>query len=621
MLGAVIYGALLATGAISQVAASHLAEEAEKRAVAAEMAVGEEGSTPKEWPLRVFLSTSAVSKYASTLKGAKVVFPVGKNDGTGHVDGYVEASIVDVSLVPDDARLRLRLVTDVSYLADKENPWWASATAKATIEALALPQGAAADENGKHGTRFQIIPDSIRVQVGWFDWGAKEVAARLVANLTTIGLGDQLSFLIDPLPFNPEVDLSKPSISEKGLGGGGSTQIATTIHRDPVSLGAKIDQWLITRSGVWLLGGKPPATPVANLPGSLDAQRALLAGKLGPFVTSDTELVVAIDKSVIVGFAEKILGDAIEVSAATQNTNGNITNAQLKDDTLGTYGVVARPTADPFGTVLAVVKKRQVAWTKDGLSIDADVTAKADVKVNVHFDTGIGGGIGKDVDLHADAEAPLHATGKLQEVTVGAVKAVTFQPVLDCAPLTLELQGAPDTAITDIYFQTSPAHLQVVNAIGGGALAPALLVSDLPEILPTGDRIAADGSIVEKDPDRTIVVFPSKYLSVSFSTQGSATSEDGVTVKANVSVTRRDDPPTQKDTDSARKLRADLKDAVPKLECSKEVKVTLDVGGIRVLDIMRVAAAVQRELKAQQQIAEHVWKGLQPPIRGLPPRT
>lgn len=74
--------------------------------------------------------------------------------------------------------------------------------------------------------------------------------------------------------------------------------------------------------------------------------------------------------------------------------------------------------------------------------------------------------------------------GKLQEVTVGTVKAVIFQPVLDCSPLTFELQGAPDTAITDICFQTSPSHLHVVNAIGGGALAPALIVSDLPEVVP-----------------------------------------------------------------------------------------------------------------------------------------
>ncbi len=214
------------------------------------------------------------------------------------------------------------------------------------------------------------------------------------------------------------------------------------------------------------------------------------------------------------------------------------------------------------------------------------------------------------MDLHADAEARLHASGKLQEVTVGAVKAVTFQPVLDCAPLTLELQGAPDTSITDIYFQTSPTHLQVVAAIGGGALAPTLLISDLPEIVPTGNRIAVDGGVVEKDPDRTVVVFPSRYLSVTLSSQGSATSVDGLVVKANVAVTQRDDPPTQEETDSAQKLLADLKDAVPKLECSKDIEVAFDVGGIRVLDIMRVTAAVQRELKTQQQIANRVWKAV-----------
>ncbi len=336
------------------------------------------------------MSTSAISKYTQTLKGAKIVLPLGKNDGTGHVGGYVEASIAEVTLIPDDAKLQLRLATKARYLADKDSPWWANATAEVTIEAIALPQGIAADQNGKSGTRFQIILNSIGIKVGWFDWGAKELTARFVANLTTIGLGDQLSFLVDPLPFDPEVDLSKPSITERKLGGGGSTQIATVIHRDPVSLGAKIDRWLISRSGVWLLGGKPPATPAANLPGSPDVQRASLAERLVPFVASDAELVAAIDKSVIVGFGEKILGDAIEVSAATQNTNGNITSAELKDDVLGTYGVVVRPTTDPFGTASGVVKKRQVAWTKDGLSIQADVTAKADVKVNVHFDTGIG---------------------------------------------------------------------------------------------------------------------------------------------------------------------------------------------------------------------------------------
>lgn len=61
------------------------------------------------------------------------------------------------------------------------------------LSAPSRRQGAAADEKGKHGMHFQIIPDSIGIQVAWFDWGAKEVAARLVANLTTIGLGDQLS--------------------------------------------------------------------------------------------------------------------------------------------------------------------------------------------------------------------------------------------------------------------------------------------------------------------------------------------------------------------------------------------------------------------------------------------
>lgn len=619
-LGAVVVGVGGAAAYVSY--ASALKDHAEQlattfrlQAVASTTDTVLAGATPGDWPVRAFVPAAAIQTIADALSGTKVVIPVGV-ERDGHVDGYITALLSDLTVRSDDSAISMSVLASATFSPDRENPWWAGAKADVEISGLLLPQGSHKDENGRGAFDLQFVPDSVAVHgsYGPLDLSARQLTSELVAHISSTRFSERLRIRVPDVAIDPEVDISINSMSNKKFGGkGGSTDIAMKMDRKPVRLGLALNRFVVVKGGIWVLGGKDfPAIAPTRLDGDVAEHLAGLAPKLDPYRQPDNRLVVALSKQVLVDFTNKLLAEgALKLDVKTTNTVGNLTEANLEVDKVGDIGIEVRPEGDPFGTASATVVPTAVTWTKDnGLGIEGKVSASARIRLNVHFNTGIGGGIGKQITFDADAEAPFSVNGALRERDVAGHKIVAFEPVLSCSKISIDVSQGPTSGFDLEYVLMQPFGLNIGMELGEGKLSPAVLLSSAPRLVELGNTYAQDGTLVDHAPDETVVVFPAKYLRVATLMEGTETTGDGIVVKSRLTATVQDAELTEAEA----RLEGDLEEAakglVPETVCSDDLSVSVTTLGVKGIDLVKFAMAVQRNLKAQIQVAEHVLKAM-----------
>ena len=585
------------------IVASHLAQMDDWNAVRQTEAVVKAGPRPSDWPVRGFVPAALLQSAVENLKDAEIDVPLGKaNDG--HVDGFVHFVVRSAKLMPDDVRLGVDLATDVSYSADREKPWWSSATANVEVRAALMPMSQKTGGNGVAITQFRIAPDSVSLAAGVANFDLRIIvgmARALAAEETTIRLRDAL--VLDVPGLAPSVDLD-PSVNSKSFqpfGGvatkNAGTNITVSMKGTPRTLGTVLDQWLLTKSGLWALGGKSvvaPSTEDAPPPEEIEARRSGLVAKLEPFQRADSFVEVTVPSKTLTDFVDTVLSPSpLNLNVSTSGTNGNITDAIAihNDKVLGNVGLEVKPRGDGFGHGVVALTPGPAQWAANaGISVPLSVKAKAAVSLDVHLDTGIGGGIGVPVDLDGDGTVQnLTIRGSFERRSAGNGTAIVLQPTLPCAPMSLTVHPGPNPLVALPWIKLDPVGLNLDREIGGMKIAPAVLLDTLPVItkLPSKDE-ATPGA----KPTSAAIKFPRPYLVTTLSPDSIVMGQTEIVLRAGAQLALRADAETDVEKNARKDLRNAMKDAAPEVNCKAITGLQIVGGGTTIIDLYRELAYI-----------------------------
>lgn len=596
--------------------ASHLAVGDEWNALKQSEAVLQSGPKPSDWPLRAFVPAAVLQSAAESLDGAEVDLPVG-DARDGHVDGFIHFFVQSAQLSPGDASLGATLATRVSYRPDRVDPWWSGAEAQVEVQAALMPSAQVVN-GGVAITQFRVVPGSIALGAGMKNFDIRIIAGlgrALAADEVALRFRDALVLAVPGLSPSFDVDASVNSTSFQPFGGSNSkdpgTTIAVTMKRTPVTLNAVLDQWLLTKSGLWVLGGKPISAPGhedAPLADQAEARRKAIALKLDSFQRADSMVELTVPSKSLLNFVDAVLTPTpLTLNVGTSRTNGNITDLIIihNDKVLGNVGLEVRPRGDGFGHASIVISPKASQWdAKSGIAIPLSVSASAGVALDVHLATGIGGGIGGDLDLNGDVIVPnLAIKALLERRTVAAGSAILLQPSIPCAPMTLAIHPGASPVAED-WIKVDPVGFQLDREIGGMKVAPVVLVDTLPLItkLPkANDKSPAD-------PSKAQVSFPRPFLVTTFSPDGGVMSDSGFTVRAVAQVVTRGGDQTEAEKNARSNLRQALKDSTAEVSCKSLTGLKLVGGGTTIIDLYRELAYLGKSLKNHLEVAKDALK-------------
>jgi hypothetical protein len=606
--------------------ASKLAQADEWTAIQQTNAIIQSGPKVDDWPLRGFIPTSTLQSAAATLEGVELVVPVGTFKD-GHVDGHLHFAIQSASINPGNAFVGIRLDTVVTYAPDREAPWWKNARAHILLDAILLPASPTQDGDVILN-RFRIEPDSIKLSAGFanFDirilWG---LASVLSADEVALRLRDALALSVPSLSPSFELAASVTSTSFQPFGGvevpHSGTNLTVTMNR--VSKTFKLvtfDQWLLTNSGVWLLGGRQVPPIAAGPPPSaseISSQRQALDAKLTPFQQSDAAIELTIPGTALTDFIDDLMQPSpLDATVTTSKTTGNVTDAIVihNDKVLGNVGLEVRPDGDSFAKADIAISPGKSSWSaSSGVALPLSLKATADIKLNIHLATGVGGGIGSPpLDLDGVLDVPslaVHAVVEQKEVPQGS--AIVLQPSIPCAPVVLRVNPGAAPPIATDWIVVSPIGLGLDREIGGMKIAPGVLIDGLPIILNSSSLTNPSGKPSSPaDPSKTAVHFPKPFLSAALSPAGVSMDDTGVTIRANAVLSTRDDAETDAEKAKRKDLRQALKDASPELTCESKSSLKVIDGPITLVDLYREYVYIGQSLKNHIGVATDILKAL-----------
>lgn len=598
-------------------AGAELAARSELEALARLEATLRAGPAPKDWSMRTFIPASLLKSAVSAFDGSDIRLPMGKEAGD-RVDGFVRIHVLSSELIPEDARLGVRLRASVSYEPDREQPWWAGATADVSIEAVMLPD-VVVGADGTQKTRFKILPQSIGVEGGWWFFQVRVLGllASVAANEVMIRLGSQLEFSVPDLPPPIEPDLNVNTSDFQGFGGGGGTNLVVSMTRGKEALkNLTMPHWAITGSGVWLLGGRSvgAATTESSDPvKDVVARRSQLAKLIAPFEKEDDLFELALSGEALRLSIDQLLGSSpLRIDLKTEKTSGVIVDATVlhNDKVLGNVGLLVKPLGDDFGTGTVQVMPRPAKWSTKGLSIETAVQAAAKVNLDLHLATGVGGGMGNNVTLQADGKTALslEATFVKKELPQGT--AIILQPEVPCAPIVVQAHPGAAPPFTGAWFVMSPAGLELDREIGGMKISPAVLADGLPIVIEAPVAKDKAGKPIVRDPHNTVVKFPRPYWSVTLSPKDVVVDEQGFVLRSSAAFALRD----EKESDAEKQKRASLRQALaekaPHKDCKSLSGLKLLGGDVQVSDLYKEIQYVAESLKAHAEVAKTVLKAL-----------
>ena len=603
--------------------ASSLAQADEWAAIQQTNAILQSGPKVSDWPTRGFIPASTLQSAAIALQGAEIAVPVGQVR-EGHVDGFVHLAIQSVSITPGDAYIRVRLSGSAKYASDRNAPWWRAATARVNIDAIVLPNSPTR-EGDILISNFRIVPDSITLAAGFdnFDirviWGFERV---LVADEVVLRLRDALVLPAPSLSPSFDLDTSVNSTSFQPFGGvetpDSGTNITVVMKRPPKTLKVTFDQWLLTHSGVWLLGGKQ-VLPIAGGPppsaSEISSQLEALKGKLAPFQQTDFAIELTIPGKVLTDFVDGLMQPSpLNVAVTTSQTKGNVTDAIVihNDKVLGNVGLEVRPKGDGFAKGGIVVAPGNSSWSaQSGITLPLSLKAAADVTLDVHLATGIGGGIGNTVDLKGGADVPhLLVHAPFEQRTVPNGTAIMLQPAIPRTPVVLQVYPGAAPAISENWVVVSPIGFELDREIGGMKISPAVLIDGLPIISKLPTATGTDGHPLPPDPLKTAVYFQRPFLSTVLSPAGISMDDTGVTVRATAVLSTREAAETDAEKASRSDLRQALKDANPEVTCKNMTAFKIVGGQTTLVDLYKEYVYIGQSLKNHAEVATDILKTL-----------
>jgi hypothetical protein len=343
----------------------------------------------------------------------------------------------------------------------------------------------------------------------------------------------------------------------------------------------------------------------------VEERRLQLVNKLTPFQRADDQVEVALPAADLIGFVNQALMPIpIQVSVTTAGTRGLIAKAIILhgDRVFGDVGLELRPQGNTFGTGSAAIVPATATWSGQlGVSVTSVVTANASISMDLHLDTGIGGGTGNSLKLDATASAnvPLHASFEKRSISEGT--AILIQPTVSCSPGIVDVHPGVSPAFSLPWVVVSPVGLQLETEFGGTQIAPAVITDGLPIVIAMPIPKDKNGQRILRDPDKAIVRFEQPYVGLTILASDAKMSDVGVRVTGRASIAPRKDAETETETENRAGLRRALAENSPKQKCKTLTGLKLVGGDATIVDIYKELQFVAQNADDHIAIAKDIW--------------
>ncbi|MFO0699299.1 MAG: hypothetical protein U0236_08730 [Nitrospira sp.] len=280
---------------------------------------------------------------------------------------------------------------------------------------------------------------------------------------------------------------------------------------------ARFSQFLMTDSGFWVFaryGDKTPyiPKPVARVPteqleseiGRLTyAIRAAAAGLT--FTSGDSAVIVRkpLLEKLTTQFNERS-SDERTVSFQSTRSRGKLFEKQWRDNLLGDGGFFVELDSRDAAWGTVTLKQVTSAWSENGLAYSASVGIEVNTIMYVHFDSLIGGGVGKRTTLEGTASPILTGTLSFALRTYDGIPVLVAVNRLDCSkfPITVMDDGDLSVGVT------------LSQLVGGGkpTLIPALM--GLPKMVKASQVLNGikGVTVTAPKPFAAITYAPTQFL-------------------------------------------------------------------------------------------------------------
>jgi hypothetical protein len=588
--------------------------------------------TPEAWDTRAYLPTSSVQQLGNALVGLEFVSRRGRSDASNRYEGAFVIKLDGFSLETDAAQLRPRLNATVRYEADRLQPWWRDAVMQVTIHALFVPVVVEDVKTKARRVRLQVVPTKIDPKVPLGPIGAilaGSLLSKMIAEGVFVRYGEQLTLAAPALSEKIEVELKVDSKSHTDFEKGGSYDLLAKMDGPTFKRTIDANLPLVTSRGIWMLDitGKTlpePATPPGDaeaLLNSVVALRRSVAEKIRLYERTDEVVEVRISNRPLLAIAAEIASpkdpSKYTLAISSANASGKIAEKfLLKDKLLGNVGLTVQPRVPDFVSGYVSFAPPKIGWVAGkGLETTMAATASARASINVHLSTGaIGGGIGKDLDIHGQTTGSVPVSLKVEKRKIENVTALVLQPEVGCTRFEVDLNPSTrEDIIKEAWIALKPFGVRVKRNVGGGRQSPSILLSDLPTLQRFGEK-KEDAETLKGKRD----YLRPKYVEMAWSLEDVRVESDGLFARAGVSVKPRpgdlDIDAVEKEQSESRKQLLDaLRETATQVDCQPRDEFALlllgnvvEIGSDN--DVVRMITVLFKEGK---HIAEETVKEIE----------
>lgn len=510
---------------------------------------------PQSWSAGAYISAGAVNHVVQGLRGVKVSSDPVNADGE---DAQIEVKSFGLDFAPGFAAGAISLSAE-----SKKRNLAVNLDGEATLTFTGVVKKPAKDGKEAMFAQFAVSLIKVEPDISWSGLRARfsGYAGDLVKTGLVASLAKNLKVEI-PIKDTVGVDL-------KTIGGDHTLPV-----RDPksenyviirlsappkmIDRGLSFEPPVFTKDGLWLLAntvetGKQasPAIPSDKdpTPSSEEtaANRKVLAAIKPPEGNPD----------VLLWLQGKVITDLVSQLQSLPEANRTLTaqsvdfRGRLSDSGNSFSEFTGKDALNGSATLSAVSS----ALSDDkGLTISGHVIAHANAKVHVHFDPGIGGGLGTSIGLPGNAEIDARASAKTEVASADGHKLVLVRPEVECQPAVIEMKSDGKLSIPGIFKTDVPSiGAKVTGPLGAQVIPPLLAFSDLPFPLPSP---STDGGPlkVEAGGKHYLVAFPWQNAEVSVEPVSSKFDSTGLSISAKLKV----DFPKQAPPDDREKTEAAL---------------------------------------------------------------
>lgn len=570
------------------------------------------GRTPETWPNSVFIPASGINTLTGAVVGSKYSLPIGGVDAQNRPDGLLHMTVEHVRIGSDNGLLRPELVVRATYEPVRKRPWWWRAQVQLRVEAAFIPGRTEQQEEGPV-TIFRLAPTSItpRFKYGPLSVGANQLLGTILANQAVRRLGERLEVPVPSLAAPLEVDTSMSSESFSKFENGGGVYITTSldgsVHKRQVSL----DRYLVTKKGIWFLGGPLPAVSTPEPPKTdRELKRWLrdhgrrLEQDLAPFQLAQDEIRVRIAKAPVEEIAAELAQPTrpYRLKIGSHSATGEVGKlGLLRDDLLGEISLAVTPANSSFVNGSIDLAPPRLAWTP-GLGLSTNVKAKAEIHADLHLHLStafVGGGVGANLGITGNTSANMPLALKFARYSTSAGNAVVLHPQLGCTPIEVDVRpDSPHPAIQDIWINVASLGVRLKRNIGDQTIAPVPLFSSLPQFVEFPANKPGQVGKFE---------YPSKGLELSVDPSSVIVDDGGIQLAATSTITPSEgiDPAVQAAREKA--LRAALEEA-SSTSCEGKESYALLVGKVEIGPTNSIVAFIVRMYKAGKHVFDETVK-------------